>query len=427
MGESYFAAHGQDVAAGTYRFLANDEVIVAGDSLTDGNYGGGGYIWGLALARSPVIVAFNAGKAGDTIQQLWTRWPTDVTAKTPKAVLTRIGTNNVDASSTTDITSFVAAYQPIIDWHVSNGKRGLIYALPPEGTVLTEAAGIKARNDWLAAQCAAHPSLLAYVQDSTGIGDSEYRAVAAYYVNEVPAVHMNSLGRRTQGEAMAAALVAAFGQAESRLLDATDTYSQNSGSTQYAVNPHNAGTAGTTNNATYCTGTIPSNWLVHLYYGLTTTVCSKPAADGGDACQAPWFRVNFPSSAAANAQVTLFHDLQHPAFTDQIADLEALNVCIEARFVNFDASKWDSLELSVEGAGYAEPFYKTIYGLGFAKTLNETVLLKHGLPRNQYTWMTIAAVAANTLKLRLRLVSAAGFSGGAGSIDFRCQSARKRV
>lgn len=413
VGDSYTCDSGGAIAAGRYRF-AGKRIVVAGDSLTDHFYGGGGFLWGLALARSPVLVSWNAGVAGDQISSLTGRWSSDVVAKTPSAVLTRIGTNNVEGGSTTDTTAFASAYQPIIDWHVSSGVPGIIHAIPPE--VGTPGTAITARNDWLAAQCSAHPDLLRFANDSLALGDAGYNGNSTYMPD---GTHMNGYGRRKQGEAMAATLLALFGSAESRLLDATDNTLANPTSNQHVKNPHMAGTSGTFGAG--ITGTLPTYWTASRSGSATASV-SVIAADGGDPLQVPWLRIT-PQTGASGERIAVASVLEHPAYGTTLASLTRLDLTAEVRFNNLDASKFSLLSSGVSDGAYVPSDWHLLH-MGYPETLNETVIVRHGLSRDNVFWSDVAH-GANSLTVQFLLdVSSAGFSSSPGSIDIRCVSVR---
>lgn len=414
-GDSYVCPPGGVIAGGRYRF-AGKRIIVAGDSLTDSgqSWGGGGYLWGLALARSPVLVSRNAGIAGNNIGQLTGRWAADVAAYSPAAVMTRIGTNDVESGSTTTITAFSAAYQPIIDWHLTNGIPGIIHAIPPESG--TPGAAIVARNDWLAAQCAAHSSLLKFANDSTDLGDAGYAYQSQYYAD---GTHLNGYGRRKQGERMAPILSALFGNAECRLLDPTDNTLTNPASNQHVKNPHMAGTSGTVGAG--FTGTAPTAWSLSRSGGGTAQ-CSIVAADPGDPVQVPWLRVT-PQTAAAGEQFTVSSLLQHPAYDTTLSSLTRLDLTAEVRFNSLDASKFTQLNSGVVDGAYVPSDWHILY-MGYPQTLNEAVIVRQGLPRDNVFWSDVAH-AANSLTVKFLLTaSASGFTSSPGSFDIRCVSVR---
>lgn len=413
--DSYNCASGGVIAAG--RTLWRDKsIVVAGDSLTDWNnsYQGGGYQWGLALARSPVLVSFNAGVAGNQISNLTARWVADVADKNPACVMTRIGTNNLSSGSTTDTTAFSAAYQPIIDWHVENGVKGIIHAVPPE--VNTPGSAIAACNAWLAAQCAAHPTLLYFANDSIALGDGGYTANSAYMPD---GVHMNGLGRRAQGEGMKLLLQSVFGTAECRLLDPTDNTLTDAASNQHVKNPHMSGTSGTVGSG--ITGTVPTYWNVSRS-GAATAIASIVAADVSDPVQVPWLRVA-PQVGASGEAITIASVLQHPAYGTTPESLTRLDLTADVRFNSLDASKFSMLRSFVQDGAYI-PSGSHFLHMGYAQTFSESVLVRHGLSRDNVFWADVGH-AANTLKVVFELpVSAAGFTTSPGSIDIRCVSVR---
>lgn len=414
MGEFYSCESGGAIAAG-HLLWRDQPIVTAGDSLTE--YGSG-CLWGLALARSPVRICYNAGVAGNMIDDLWARWATDVAARNPKAVLTRVGTNNVDGASTLDTTAFAASYQPIIDWHVTTNTHGGIHAIPPE--VGTPGAAILARNDWLAAQCAAHSSLLKFADDSRALGDAGYNGDYAYMPD---GTHMNGWARREQGEDDKPVFQAMFGTADVRLLDANDNHVTNPASTQYVKNPHMAGTTG---GKTNCTGTVATDYSVICSAG-SSNQADIIAADVGDPVQVPWQRIT-PQSGAVNDRIMLQTYLSHPAFTSSIADMRSLDAIAEVRFVGFDASKFKWLLGYVTSSenGGTQPSGMLALHMEFPKTLNEAIIFRQSLDRDR-PYNTLYGHSANTFHLDLMLDVAVAFASSPGSIDFRCISVRKRT
>ncbi len=421
MDDSYSCASGGTIRGGIVSGLAGS-IVVAGDSLTDIAWTGGmgGYAWGLALARSPVLVGYNAGVAGNNIGNLWSRWGTDVTAHDHVAVMTRIGTNDVDSASTTTITAFTAAYQPIIDWHVTNNVPGVIHAIPPESA--TPGNAIVARNDWLAAQCAAHPALLHFANDSIDLGDGSYTYQSAYYAD---GTHMNGWGKRKQGERMASVLQAIFGTADTRLLNPNDQYAIDTGSNQYVTNPHMAGTAGTKGSGV--TGTVPTGWTVACS-GSNSAVASIVAADVADPVTVPWMRIA-PSAAAGGEYIRASHTLTCPAFANTLASLKRADMVAEVRFNALDASKFTELDSGVNSYTNGGLYPSRVHQLhlGYAQTINDTVIVRQGLQRDQGGF-TLQSIPANGLRVQFDLTAAAGgYSSSPGSIDIRCVSVRGRT
>lgn len=419
--DTYSCASGGTIRGGIVSGLAGN-LVVAGDSLTDIGFTGGmgGYGWGLALARSGVLVGYNAGVAGNQIANLWARWSADVAGHEHVAVMTRIGTNNVDGNSTTNIAAFAADYQPLIDWHVTNNVPGVIHAIPPESG--TPGAAILARNAWLSAQCAAHPGLLYFADDSIDLGDASYAYQSQYYAD---GTHMGPWGKRKQGERMAPVLQAIFGQRESRLLDPSDQYANNPSSNQYVANAHMAGTAGTKGSGV--SGTVPTGWTVACS-GSNTAVASLVAADIGDPIAAPWLRIA-PATAAGGEYVRVSQILTHPAFAGTLAALKRLDLVAEVRFNGLDASKFTELASGVSSYTNGGLFPSRIHQLhlGYAQTLNDTVIVRQGLQRDQGGF-ALQSIPANGLRVQFDLTAAAGGYGASpGSIDLRCVSVRGRT
>lgn len=415
VGDSYACASNEHIRAGRSDWL-NAYIITSGDSLVDETWDDSGLHWARALARSPVIVDRNAGKAGDTIEGLTARWAADVAAYSPKLVETRIGTNNVDGGATADIGTFPTKYQPIIDWHVTNNVRGILHAIPPE--VGTPGDAIMARNGWIAAQCAAHPGLLYFADDSWGLAsDAGYTADATKFLD---GTHMNGWGNWLQANAMKPLIKAIFGSNEIRLLDPTDTTIINSGSNQHVNNPHNYGTGGTVGAG--ISGTLPDSWSVERTGTLTADV-SIVSADVSDPVQVPWIRMT-PTSGAVNASLILAAGMTHPAYAGTEAALTRLDGVAEIRFVGFDPAKFTSLRTFTQTSFSWSGGWHTLI-MAFPVVLNEVIVIRHGWRRNGTGWWNQPEpVTSNTLKLHFLLNVGTAFSSSQGSIDIRCASVR---
>lgn len=403
--ESFAIASGEVLSGGRFRF-SNEKIVVAGDSLTDANWmNGGAFQWGLALARSPMMVCYNAGVAGENIDQLVDRWDTTVANHGAAAILTRIGTNNLSPSSLPGASiALHAKYQPIIDWHVANKVPGVIHAIPPEQDV--PAAELIEVNSWLSAQCAAHPGLLYFANDSVDLGDAGYNYIADYFVDTT---HMNGYGKRKQGERMAPVLRSLFGTRDIRISDGTDTYAQNPASNQLVTNPLMAGA-----------GSIPTGWTA-TSYGAGTLSTQIIPADLSDPVQVPWARIT-PLTASAGSILRFRSLLDHPAYSTD-PTFKRMDMVAEIRFVGLDASVFTMLEMGVEWvANGAVPSRALNLQMGFPEVLNDVVIARHGLevvPPTNY--------AANSLQAFIRLTAAAGgYAVSPGSIDVRCVSVRAR-
>lgn len=392
-----FTAHGR--GAKLVQSFFDKPIVLAGDSLTQ-TAGGGGGMWGRSLARSPVSVTYNAAAWGSTIQGRWAAWATDVAAKNPALVMVRLGTNNLGPGTPVDDTAFRDNYQPIIDWFVSNGVPGIIHAVPPESG--TSGAIIASQNAWLAAQCAAHPGILYFADDSQGMADGSYDLLAGYTVD---GTHMNGLGKRVQGVAMAPLLESIFGTANILILDATDTYEQNATSKQYVRNPLLSGSGGSFLYG--ATGVMPDHWI-----GSGGAVFSAVAANGGDTNVNPWLRIN-PTSGSSESMIYAFGDMSHPEITT-----DRVEAMLEMRFVGFDTTNFSYVSVQIDHSWSAPFDAGRLDMVGMTETLNETLVVRYGLQQ-----ITPVEILANSLRVMVEIGSEDVYSTSQGYIDIRCVSA----
>lgn len=387
--------------------------VLAGDSLTALSYGGGGYGWGLALARAPWPVIYNAGVASDTLALLTARWSTDVLAYDPDWVMLRIGTNN---PSTAD-PSFQSQYQFLLDSLIANNIFGFVHAIPPRTGVGAKFRGL---CDWLSAQCAAQPGKLLFLDDSIDLGDGSYEPINAYYAETSdPRIHMNGTGKRAQGVRMSPLLAEAFAANDPRILDATDTYEQNPASNQWVRNPLMSGTGGS---KTQTTGTVPNNWGVTGYGSGMTNAASVVAADGGDAVQVPWLRVEPQTCANTSHQTWITTTLLHPAIAADLLTIERLDVVVEMRFVGLDASYVNGISMYCS-QGSSRPSQGELLNFPASGSLSETLVVRCALPRDQ-EGEAVVSYAANSIALRIEIGYRATFAASIGAIDIRCASVR---
>lgn len=401
LADNYTAAAGIKIFGGSFAPVTGrtGDVVLAGDSLTSLAYQSGGYRVGIPLTLYPPRVVYNAGVAGDTIQNLINRFGTDVTNKGASTAIIRIGTNGPGGGTYQD------KYTTLFGLLEDADMFGVFHAVPPK-SLGTEGitAPFVAQNDWLQAQCEAAPERLAFVVDSDGLGDEFYNAVPSFYITAESGnpIHMNGKGVYTQGVAMAPILADIFAPVEARLLDATDNFSLNPASNQWNSNPHNAGS-----------GSLPNGWTASAYSGAAATT-SIVAADGGDAVQVPWLRVTYTASTGGASQHTVRASLTHPEIG---TDILRFDVVMEVRLNSLDTDILTSLVFGIDtGGSQITGGVIPINGNGL---VTQHMVLRDALPRN-----SALTYSANALKAFFTLDFSAAHTGAIGSVDIRCVSVR---
>lgn len=393
--DTYACASGGTIHAGFYAGLAGS-IVVAGDSLTDYSFDAAGYRWGMPLARSPWPIIYNAGVSGNTIQNLIDRWSADVLAKSPAIVMVRIGTNSTAVATAT----WKSQYDTLIASLLANNIFGIFHAVPPRaGTTVP-----RAMSDYLAAQCAAHPGKLQFIDDSLALGDGGYNYLAAYLPD---GIHPNGKGTHAQGVGMVSGLTTCLTPNDPRPTDAADTYYLNSGSNQWVKNPLMAGAG-------------PDFWSVGSGGSGTSATASKVAADVGDPNQTPWLRTTINSTGGANHWISISTTLGHPAVAADLT-VKRLDVVAEVRLNALAGAAISKFYIEcIDGSNRVAPTLSLT--LPSDETLTHTMLLRTSLARGDIN--AVVAHSANTIQFTLGLIAAAAMGSGVGSIDLRCVSVR---
>lgn len=387
------------------------DVVVAGDSLTALTYQSRPYGWGYGLTRCPPRIIYNAGVANDTIQDLIDRFAADVTSKGAAIADIRIGTNGPGTGTYQD------RFGDLFDLLDAAGMKAIFRAIPPKGLGTPGVdSPLIAENAWLQAQCEAAPDRLRFVEDSNDLGDAHYNVISSYYIDNI---HFNGKGQYTVGDTSAPLLAAIIEQDDPRITDPADIYPANPASDQWCQNPFMAGTGGT---KFVVTGTVPNNWGVSISGGGTTGVCSIEPADVGAADQTPWMRIAITAIGGNAHSVTASSRLSHPAIAAD-ATIKRLDCVAEVRFVGFDPTNVTSLGMFVDAASVDVGSNLTMaMGTG-VPTLDETLVIRHSLPRNQ-SGVALAAYASNTLDINIKLSFSGAAASSIGYLDIRNVSVR---
>ena len=391
--DSYSTASGETIFGGMF-FVVPRLLVVAGDSLTSSAYPSAGFRWGMPLARSPLVMTYNAGVPNDTLDDLWARWQTDVIDKLPDGgvIFLRIGTNSVG-----DV-SFNTKYQRFIDSVLSkNNLQMVMFALPPKNS---SGATIIGHNAFISGAVAQNTSKLFYIQDSADLGDANYDHLAAYYID---GIHMNDLGQYTQGLSMDSQISDIFGEAPDPRVQTNDSLLINEQSNQWAKNPLNEGTG------------TPDNWSVGASGVGTAVTGSIVAADGGDENQTPWFRGDITGVGDANHSVNFSTTLANPAITQPSEAPAKVRITAELRFNNLDLTNVAQLKLYAQYSSnvFIDNWSMEAAGTG---THNETVLLDW-----EQEVDSSKAYPVDSIPLYISLKMAAADTA-IGSLDIRCVS-----
>lgn len=341
---------------------------------------------------------YDAGIGSNTLQDLIDRWDADVIAKNPQMVMLRIGTNSISDSA------FNAKYGVLIDSLLAHDIFGFIHCLPPKGS---NGAAIVVHNAWLAAQCAAHPTMLKYVDDSVDLGDGSYNFVQAYFSDDT---HMSGKGMHAQGLRMAPLLAEVMTLNSPLIVDGTDTYAQNAGSNQWISNPLMAG-AGT-----------PTGWSLGTSGSGTVATGSIVAADAGDTNQSPWFRAAIASTGGAEHEVNFTTALVHPALAAD-ATVKRLDVLAQVRLNGLSGAAINNIYMECRAGGnrVAPPTY---ISMPADETLTHTLVLRTSIARGDK--YPVEAHAENSIQFTLSTVARAALASGVGSVDIRRVSVRSQ-
>lgn len=214
-----YSSAGQTLVVGRFLDRLMGNVVLAGDSLTALSYQSAGYRVGFPLTMYPPKIVYNAGVAGDTIQNLINRFAADVASKNAQVAVIRIGTNGPGGGT------YQEKYTTLFGLLSAANLFGVFHAVPPKGLGTNGVdSPFIAQNLWLKNQCELQPTKLAFVEDSNSLGDSFYNALPSFYITAEAAnpIHMNGKGVYTQGVAMQSIYQGLFEPVEARLLDASE-------------------------------------------------------------------------------------------------------------------------------------------------------------------------------------------------------------
>jgi len=410
--DSYRCASGGVIAGG--RFNANSYAALIGDSLTAAGYGLTPFYTGNGANGGKLKLLANCGVSGETVADILSRVNNLYTAGSPGFAgiaasvgessigyaVSRVGTNDIrggGAFPTTAATSLCNAL-------ATYAKRVIILSVPPVSNVAGNTSSIAA-NSWLAAFAAANPGRFMFVNDSLGLRNPDGSQIASYFVDDV---HLNHKGVAVCGAALASALAAELAGKPSPLItDPTDIYPAHP---QWVINPFMAGSGGSVGGSV--TGVVANNTGVTGYN--MTAVCSKVAADIGDANQTPWQRVAI-SAATSGQHLNTGIALQGRAMSS--IDPAQFDVSAEIRLNAVNTTQISNVSTYIQ-ANTTE-FISPQVSIDFepSASLSKTYVLRNTTKRTGGTTPT-------SLNFLIIYTIASTFTGGIGSIDFRRVSVR---
>ncbi|MFZ4286645.1 SGNH/GDSL hydrolase family protein [Variovorax sp. HJSM1_2] len=413
----YTIASGDSVYAGWPRPSVLNTVVFGGDSLTDPGYGELHTGYGLNARAGGVLKPIaNIGVAGHTVRNLLDRINNPWNAASPGLAglgrigffECRIGTNNARGGVSISAGMKTDYQQLIAEVLTKYADHFIMHAVPPLSAP-DNGAGVNSFNAWLASYCPTVPGCT-FIDDTTGVNDGTGAWVATY--KPADGVHggTKAAARMTaDGSAPYNALILPLGLPSPVSRVAGDIYPANP---QWVRNPHNTGTGGTNSIGS---GSMPTYWNLGQYgsgYGASTLIL---AADAGDSNTDPWLRVN-PTSVGSSGYMQLVTYLNGRAIT--ASDPAALDLVIEIRFNNFDATRFSMLRAFVYGYQNEKLTADTTKLQMGDAVMNGVQVLRTAIPRAG------TKISHTGAQLNIELPSGAAFSGAMGSFDIRCATVR---
>lgn len=404
----YGCASGAILAAG--RFYTNSYAALMGDSLTDDLYNLTPFYIGNGANGGKLKLLANCGVSGQTVSQMLSRVNNLYTDSLPGFAgiaasvgeasigyaVVRCGTNNIRGGGTFPTATATSLFEALAGY----AKRVIILSLPPVSNTTGNTNSIAA-NTWLASFAAANPAKYLFVNDSAALRNPDGTQIASYFVDDV---HLNHSGVAVCGVALAAALASELASKASPLsADPADVYpAQN----QWFTNPTMIGSN------SVATGVLANG--VGLENSGITVVTSKVAADAGDPNQTPWQRYA-PSAATGPGTMQTWLAMSGRAMSSSVP--AAIDVLVEIRLTNLDTTKMPSARAYIQ-ANTSEFIVPEIQ-LDFepSSSLTKRYVLRNNRKR-------AGSTSPTSLSFYLNFPVAAAFSGGTGTIDFRCITAR---
>lgn len=392
-----------------------------GDSLTSWEYPVNPARWADGMTLSPPHIPLNFGHPNDTVQHLvWRVADTIAGAQAVGApwIRLRVGTNGEGGD-----VGFKPKYKELLDAYLAEGtgiQVVLCHQIPPKEGSTIPATG----NPLIQELVAERPDRLVWVPDCDAIFDVDGNPIDGAMSD---GIHFAPMGMYVVGDAQAQILGPdglGFFVGERRILDATDTYEQNPGtSVQYVTNPHMAGTGGQVGTGTAGgSGVVADDWSVGNYTDVTW-VGSKIAADVDDPVQVPWQRVEWTGAPNADgAFVAASTVLNHPAIPS--SSLFMFDIVIEVRFVDLNTDYLKSLQIYIADHTGAIITRVLNPGLYLNSVINRRFVFRNANERYPTPVDYTSGEALSLVMVMSREGTDPFPGGGVGAFDFRCASVR---
>lgn len=410
--DSYVCVSGGVIAGGRNYVLPT--VALVGDSLTDQAYGYSPFYWGNGLNGGKLQMVANSGVYGNTVANVISRINNAYDNASPGIsglpalgrVIVRIGTN--DARNGTTIASLSSSYTSLLNTLASYAQRVIILSVPPlDGAYVAQNPKTADYNAWLSSLAASNSSVFRFVDDCINVRDGSGNQITSLFID---GTHPNNAGVYQMGLDLAAALASDLASYPSPLsTSSSDVYPTQP---QWITNHVNAGTGGT--KGSNVTGTVANSVSVSVG-GSSSAVCSIVAADGGDANQTPWQRVN-PTTGSSGGNITVSFSTSGRTMTT--SDPVAVEMMVEVRFNALDMSKCGEFKAYFQSGGTAEYISpKAHLAMGNATNQTKTAVLRHKLKR-------AGATTPSSMLAILSLTFGTAFASSIGTFDFRCFTIR---
>lgn len=391
--------------------------LLVGDSLTALSYGSlHPYTWSLGLNGGYLQPVANIAIAGNTVGDILARIDNSYTNATPGAAglgqlgwfILRAGANDFRGGSSINST-IQGQYDSLISKLLTYCTRGVVCALTPMSAP-ENGAGVGGANAWLSSYCAAN-SRLFYLDDCVTVNNGSGGWASGYVPGD--GIHTTNAGSYRMGIDGAAALAShlgSFGYASPLSTDGADVYPAQP---QWVATHLMAGTGGS--NGLAGGGAVATGWSVGAAGANINGTCEKVASV--DANPTPWQRIN-PTQIQDNGTdggLGMSVALTGRTITD--TDPDSLDVVMEVRMTALQTQRFRYLRVTPYGASnedLAPPMYLR---MGDGPTTG-TAVMRCAIRRSG------TRVAHSAAQLNITLCSAEAFTGGMGSIDFRCVTVR---
>ena len=405
--DSYSVASGAGIYGGRFSLKeASVNAVLVGDSLTAHSYGElHNFTWLNGLAGAPLKVIKNLGIPNQKVSDILARidntsdnWGMSDIPNLGWAIL-RAGTNDTRGGAFLS-EGVKASYTSLITKMLTYASRVIVMAVPPCGPP-PGGVGVNGYNDWLSDFCARTPNTH-FIDDCGGVNDGTGHWTDGYSPGD--GIHISTKGAQRMGADGAIAFAALMAPHKYPDPISTSVYDVYPNTNQWIVNPTMVGS-----------GSVPDSWTVGGHGSGHVVSGSTVLADAGDANQTPWVRVTPTElSITQGGYMQVTASMAGRPITD--VDPAQLEIVVELRFNNFEASRFKSMYGWVYGTGN-EKLVTIKLQLGDAN-LNGRVVARSAEVR-PYT-----NVASPGAYLLLTFPAVAAYIGSVGSFDVRCGTVR---